>query len=206
MLIEWKNSNDAIVWDYLNVWQDLETTDIWLIWLDKQNWVITKWRRLHRLYLTPLEEDLPEEQELETRYTVVKDLYEYEFNGIIITNYTRKIQWLDKNGEVIFCKDVSTDLTAWYLTALNKEIRENQMNVLRELWADLWAETYVNMLMDHYKEQIDEYIEMGNQVLYDAVVNEIDPTILAILAYPTPATAHLGIPDIRTAVYYQITP
>lgn len=202
MLVLWAKARDALIFQYISNGQNPETTDFGLLWLDKQEWTIHKGRRVSRLYLTPKEEDIwTPEYANEIQLKVVKDYYKYIMNWNKVVSYERELEWLDKDWNRIYEKVISHHSNVWWITALNKIIRDNQFNVLRELWKWTANEVYINTLMSYYKIQIDEYIELWTDTLINAINAETDPTILAILNWPAANFA-----SVKDAIIYQITP
>jgi len=196
MLLAWKKPREALVFNYLNDWQHPEFTDFCLLWLDKRDWEIHKWRRVVRYYY-----EVPEDA-TDVPRPVIKDHYKYVMNWHEIVSYIRDLEWLDKNWLPVYEKIVRWNSNLWWITALNKMIRDNQFNVLRELWKWTPNEPYVKMLMEYYKQDIVDYISMWWTWLLDKINAETDPTILAILWWPTTDPLFATVKD---AIIYQIT-
>jgi len=134
--------------------------------------------------------------------STTSNTYKYVMNWHEIVSYERDIEWLDKNWLPVYEKIIRHNSNLWWITALNKLVRDNQFNVLRELWKWTPNEVYIDMLMEHYKLQIQDYIQLWTNVLLNAMNTETDPTILAILWWPT---TDPNFATVKDAIIYQIT-
>lgn len=65
--------------------------------------------------------------------------------------------------------------------ASKKTARQARVDFLKEESAGTPIEEHVLTLLKHYAAETHEYIETGSTVLKDAIENETDPTILALL-------------------------
>lgn len=124
-------------------------------------------------------------------------VYAYGLGGRNISSYTRTIEWVDTEG-VFYSEETTPELTSYHLREVNKSARNGQMDYMEGAAYDLGElaltlpEPYktgylaisdgLNLIMEHYKEEIREYRER-NLYTYsfeDAVNSETDPTILTL--------------------------
>lgn len=180
----------ALIHKYLPGGLDPLTYDFTLLGLDQLNWVIKRGRREERLYLD------------ETGKIVVRDKYVYVESNSGVKSYDRIIEWLYPDQTVAYSKTVKTDSAVGSVTKLNRYIRQNQIDFLLDSGDGLRAQAElvpeptksqllfvadsIDTLMKHYEYEVDYYIKRGGTGFADAVNNETDANILALLAIVVP--------------------
>lgn len=153
----------------------------------KAQWVKSRGARIEQKYI------------YENTPSYIREYYTYEYGdgGRNINNYIRTIEWVDASG-VFYSEETTPELTSYHLREVNRSARNGQMNYMEGAAFDLGElaltlpEPYkagylaisdgLNLIMDHYKEEIREYRERNlyTYAFEDAVNNETDPTILAL--------------------------
>lgn len=191
VVIDVDRIEDLRIWEYLEnssmgySLEDVAQTDVTLIGMTQTPWTIEKGMRTQREYLNDLSE------------VVVRFTYTYDLDSNLqIVSVNRSIQYMDLLGEIGVEKDILKDLSDTQIISLNREVRQNQIDDLRGRGGALRATAVglpepaksqyihvadsVDLLWEHYNT--DEYVKTGGTSFKDAVENETDPTILAILA------------------------
>lgn len=200
----------ALIYKYLPTDLDPKSYDFTLLGLNQLNWVIKKGRREERLYLD------------EASKIVVRDKYIYVESTNGVKSYDRIIEWLFADGTVAFSKTVKTDSAVGSVTKLNRYIRQNQIDFLLDSGDGLRAQAElvpeptksqlifvadsIDTLMKHYEYEVDYYIKRGGTGFSDAVNNETDSNILALLGIVVPKNDGSGeYWTVKDSILGQIT-
>jgi len=142
--------------------------------------------------------------------------FTYVLEGKKIKSFQKFIEWLKADGNVGISKDITPDDGVGKIIKLNKSIREDQIDYLREQ-GDILRETAelfpeptksqyiqvadsVDLLLLHYDAPITEYEKTGDSAFKDAIDNETDATILAILAI----IVNTELQNVKDVIFEQI--
>ncbi len=182
--------------------EDLAATDIKLLPLVKRNWDLDKGKRTTRKYT------------LEDGTDTIVFRYTYILEGTKVTDFTRYIDYHDKEGGIGMTKEILED--AGNLVRLNITIRQNIVDDLRERGellraaADTQSEPIKSVLISiaddvddlliHYKIQMDDFVLSGNSDLLDAINNESDQVYIDKLNKTT-----LDGKTVKESIVYEIT-
>ena len=160
------------------------TSDVTLWGLDRST-TTSRGRKAHTLYKDGSD-------------TVAKKTYTDHTNPRTIQHL---YEWFNEDGTVGATKTELKQYAPheWY--ALLHGRRQNQIDYLIGEAAARELTSNSATLREHYATEIAEYLAEGTETLKDAIENETDQSIVAIL------DTQLGTPDktIREAIIYQIT-
>lgn len=169
---------------------ELKTINIQFLGLTQQPWTFKRGAKLQRHYTD------------ENNNTIVCDEFVYTYSPDLrkIDSYTRGIEWKGEDGVTFLFKDITPVQDKKKLKQLNREIRQGQLDYLEYAAEDLkdLAQTLpeplktqyttiadsINLLFSHYEVEIEHYIQRGTMEFENAINNETNPSILAILALP----------------------
>ncbi len=113
------------------------------------------------------------------------------------------IKWYDEDGNVALEKEIRVPFSAKQSAVLLADIRRVQINYLQNperQYISPQVEAAIRQLWEHYKEQTLDYLVSGSAAFENAVKNETNAQIKAIL--------DARLPDgktIRESILYQIT-
>ncbi len=113
------------------------------------------------------------------------------------------IKWYDEDGNVAVEKEIRVPFSAKQSAVLLADIRRVQINYLQNperQYISPQVEAAIKQLWEHYKEQTLDYLVSGSSAFENAVKNETNAQIKAIL--------DARLPDgktIRESILYQIT-
>ena len=182
--------------------------------LDQDVWELTRGARVERLYTDPADDSLR-----------IRDSYTYTMTDgdRVATPSTRKIEWFKTDGTVGLEVTRNLKFSPKSLKGVQREIRQGRIDYLetaaenlRELALTLAEpeKTQYNTVADnidnlfaHYEHDVLEYIQRGTMAFENAVNNETDATILAILAIPARAP-DADFPNgltVKQSIIYQLT-
>lgn len=115
------------------------------------------------------------------------------------------IKWLKSDGTVGLEKIFDKPLSLVEKGDMLRKRRQRVISYLQFFAVGTPYESYIAALFNHYKNQVDAYIQTGSRTFHDDMDTETDPTILAILsaqgvdpAYPTDT--------VKDRIQYQIDP
>lgn len=208
-------------------------TDITFLGLEQSDWDIYRGMRQFRNYYydndeirTVVDEDGVESTyELKTDTVAIQDHYEYTLSadGKSITDLTRYIEWYDFKGNIGLTKTISENLTAKKLKSINRAIRQNRIDYLEsageeaaiaansvpEPYASYYTQVAagVETLLLHYKNEVDDYINHNFMDFENAVNNETDASIIAILDLVArqPDTEYPNGLTVKQSIIHQLT-
>lgn len=183
--------------------------------LHRNKWQRVKAKRTERLYTAEFEQEKKDSDgnlvldsdgnpiiELVTK-TVVRDYYDYVYRngGTKIKSWSRKVQWLDINGNVALEKEIDTETDRLSIHSLNVGIwkdrilylvaagegfeddaKDTSLNLTEQQRQQLlFFATKIDELLEHYNPQIIKYERTGSIELYNSIVNESEQSIKDLL-------------------------
>lgn len=126
-----------------------------------------------------------------------------------LTGEKRIITWYDTNDKAVFTKTSIESYSAKDAAKILKDIRETRILYLQNPEGEFINEqvrAYITLLFNHYKQQVSDYILSGSKDFENAINNETDQTILAILNAQLPVNAvNPQLVTIKQSIMYQIT-
>ncbi len=133
----------------------------------------------------------------------VERLYSLVFNNEgVVTGEQVMMRWYKKSGDVAFSKTIIENLSAKDVAKKLKEIREIRILYLQNPESEYINETmrqYIDMLFNHYKQEVLEYILNDSNTFENAILNESNPQILGILGAVLPDGK-----TVKESILYQI--
>lgn len=186
--------------------------DFSIIGLDAYEWQYDRGARAQRLYKNG--DDV-----------AVRDTYSYSYDASnrFVTSYVRTIEWLAEDGSVSISKNVTPSLTGKKIKELNRAIRQGRIDYLESAAEALLAlsETVpeplksqfaqisqsIDLLFEHYSTQVVAYIHRGEDDFEDAVENELEASMVSILALPArpPDSVFTNGLNVKQSIIYQLT-
>lgn len=188
-------------------------TDIQFLGLEQQAWEFIRGARTQRVYL-----DSNQLVNICDSYT-----YVYAADSRSVVSMERRIAFFDENGVEIHGIDISKPQNVKSIKVLNRELRQGQLDYLEAGAENLrgLAETVaeptksqfiqiadsIDVLFSHYEVQVDHYIQRGTMEFEEAINNESDAAILAILALPgrLPDAEFPSGLTVKESIIYQLT-
>jgi hypothetical protein len=133
-----------------------------------------------------------------------------DINGTTISNSLLgvkvKIEWYKKDNSLDSNIKI---IKSWFTREQAGEYlvkrRSRNINNLKGLAKNTTADSYIITIFDHYKEELNEYIETGADTFKNAIINETDQNIISILNIEL-LSSQLGvISTIKNILIYNIS-
>ena len=106
----------------------------------------------------------------------IRKFFFYKEDGIVIN-----IRWYMNDGSVGHEKQFFKQLSNVQIEKLYRSQRDRAIVYLQANAKGTPAEPYVNIIIAHFKTEIDLFVQSGSSALYKAIEAEINPQILGIL-------------------------
>lgn len=183
---------------------DTKDVDFTLIGLFKGSPVYDKGEKKEHTYYADIDETIPA-----VKRTFV-DWYADEDDGqggtvSVWQGVDRTFEWFDDQGAVSLTKTEKQSYDHRMKGAQKKKRRQRQIDNLEGGAEGTPIEPMVTAIFEHYKEDVDKYINSPNYTgLADAINNETDPTISGYLAIVVGAPGN-PTATVKDAILYEIT-
>lgn len=115
----------------------------------------------------------------------VERLYDLVWQDSVLTAQRITMNWYDVEGSVATSKEIVENFTAKDSAKFLKDIRETQILYLQNPEAEYISpqvQQYIDMLFEHYKTEVSDYILNGSKSFETALVNESNLQIKGILS------------------------
>lgn len=114
----------------------------------------------------------------------VERIYSLIWNNGILKGELCIMNWYNNDNSLAFSKETSEYYSAKDAAKILKDIRETRILYLQNPEPEFISpevKQYIDLLFEHYKSTVSDYILNGGKSFEDAIVNESDATILQIL-------------------------
>ena len=114
-----------------------------------------------------------------------------------------KFSWFREDGDVGLTKtEVAREFDKYEAETLLYKRRQDQVNFMKAGARDTPLEAYLNLLLSNYENELWRYVENASPEIYDAIIGETDPQLVAILN--TQFVSSFGLLTVRQSVLHQL--
>lgn len=179
------NNDELKIADYLdNPYINIKNQDFTIIGLNKQPPVFDKGRKKEASFTSDsIGQDV-----------VVKKTFIDKEYGIDVL-----FEWYKTDGTVGLSKTQEVHMSKEQLGDFFRQRRQRQVSSLIEGAKGTPVESLVGAIFAHYSNEVEEYLQVGDNVLENAIEVETDPTILGYLAVMLSETD-----SVKDRIIYQI--
>ena len=160
--------------------------------LTQKNWVQERGANIYKEFYDPVDNKVK---------AIERVVYEWGSDHRFPTNFYKQIEWYDNDGELYHSREVKREqVNQSKLDEVNSSIAKRRIKYLENAaiglrkQAENLPEPYktqyitvansIDLLFSHYRLEVSDYILRQSMAFENAVMNETDPAILGILAFP----------------------
>ena len=187
-------ADDFVISDLIGDTQDPTRIDFTIIGLRKETPKYEKGRKTSCQYFHP-----------ETGKLAVEKVFSDVIESDQLVGIDILFMWYDNKGDVKIAKsERAITLNRYSALTEQRKRRERAVDYLVAGSVGTPLESYVSMIFAHYQTQIQNFVATGSSVFADAINNEQDPQIKALLGIQVAAQTHPGY-TLQMSMLGQIT-